>query len=279
MRTSCNFEYGGFHRLDLDQPITFKAGEKFSIVSTTSLLEGNGTRVYTASANMGLSKETAEKLAATGAKVKSYCVAKVNPGESWLYAEGKWEDWSETITELPEAVRAQYAIDNFSIKAYVEPVDSTLVEVKAVPATCTKTGCIQHWYDTATGAYYKDAKGAAPISQHATVVAALDHDWGKGKVTKKASAYTKGERTYTCTRCGKTKTESIATTVTKGKTYTVKGSKYKVLSNTAKKRTVMLTKAKAMPAGKTFKVPATVKIKGAVYKVASVKKNAIKTGK
>ena len=43
---------------------------------------------------------------------------------------------------------------------------------------------------------------------------ALGHDWDEGVVTKKPGPGTKGERTYTCTRCGKTKTESIAALAT-----------------------------------------------------------------
>ena len=45
-----------------------------------------------------------------------------------------------------------------------------------------------------------------------TTVAALGHSWGGGKVTKAATCTAAGTKTYTCTRCKKTRTETIAAT-------------------------------------------------------------------
>ena len=45
-----------------------------------------------------------------------------------------------------------------------------------------------------------------------TTVAALGHSWDNGKVTKAATCTTAGTKTYTCTRCKKTRTETIAAT-------------------------------------------------------------------
>ena len=45
-----------------------------------------------------------------------------------------------------------------------------------------------------------------------TAVAALGHSWDGGKVTKAATCTTAGTKTYTCTRCKKTRTETIAAT-------------------------------------------------------------------
>ena len=45
-----------------------------------------------------------------------------------------------------------------------------------------------------------------------TTVAALGHSWDGGKVTKAATCTTAGTKTYTCTRCKKTRTETIAAT-------------------------------------------------------------------
>ena len=45
-----------------------------------------------------------------------------------------------------------------------------------------------------------------------TTVAALSHSWDGGKVTKAATCTTAGTKTYTCTRCKKTRTETIAAT-------------------------------------------------------------------
>ena len=45
-----------------------------------------------------------------------------------------------------------------------------------------------------------------------TTVAALGHSWDGGKITKAATCTTAGTKTYTCTRCKKTRTETIAAT-------------------------------------------------------------------
>ena len=45
-----------------------------------------------------------------------------------------------------------------------------------------------------------------------TITAALGHSWDNGKVTKAATCTTAGTKTYTCTRCKKTRTETIAAT-------------------------------------------------------------------
>ena len=64
------------------------------------------------------------------------------------------------------------------------------------PATCTQDGYVK--YVCACGSSYNEA-----------VYPALGHDWDSGTVTKEPTATETGIRTYTCTRCNETKTESI----------------------------------------------------------------------
>ncbi len=64
------------------------------------------------------------------------------------------------------------------------------------PATCTQDGYVK--YVCACGSSYDE-----------TVYPALGHDWDSGTVTKEPTATETGIRTYACTRCGETKTESI----------------------------------------------------------------------
>ena len=64
------------------------------------------------------------------------------------------------------------------------------------PATCTQDGYVK--YVCACGSSYNEA-----------VYPALGHDWDSGTVTKEPTATETGIRTYTCTRCHETKTESI----------------------------------------------------------------------
>ena len=65
--------------------------------------------------------------------------------------------------------------------------------------TCTSKGYTTH--TCACGDSYVDA-----------YVDALGHVWDSGKVTKQPTATETGVRTYTCTRCGETKTETIPAT-------------------------------------------------------------------
>ncbi len=65
--------------------------------------------------------------------------------------------------------------------------------------TCTAKGYTTH--TCACGDSYVD-----------TYVDALGHAWDSGKVTKQPTATEAGIRTYTCTRCGETKTETISAT-------------------------------------------------------------------
>ncbi len=68
-----------------------------------------------------------------------------------------------------------------------------------VAPTCTEQGYTTH--TCACGDSYVDS-----------YVDALSHAWGSGVVTKQPTETEKGEKTYTCTRCGATKTESIPAT-------------------------------------------------------------------
>lgn len=46
-----------------------------------------------------------------------YCVAVVNRGESFINENGAWTDWTEY--EPQTRLLDDYAVDNFSIKAYM----------------------------------------------------------------------------------------------------------------------------------------------------------------
>ena len=77
-------------------------------------------------------------------------------------------------------------------------------EVKdaAVAATCETTGKTEGSHCSVCGTVLKAQ----------TTVAALGHSWDNGKVTKAATCTAAGTKTYTCTRCKKTRTETIAAT-------------------------------------------------------------------
>ena len=76
------------------------------------------------------------------------------------------------------------------------------VKDAAVAATCETTGKTEGSHCSVCGTVLKAQ----------TTTAALGHSWDNGKVTKAATCTTAGTKTYTCTRCKKTRTETIAAT-------------------------------------------------------------------
>ena len=103
------------------------------------------------------------------------------------------------------------------------------------------------------------------------------HSWDSGKVTKASTCKEKGVKTYTCTRCGATKTEDIALsahsygawTLTKAPTVFAKGSQRRICSvcnsaetKSVKKATPVLTlntKKLTLSAGASYKLAVTSK--------------------
>ena len=76
------------------------------------------------------------------------------------------------------------------------------VKDAAVAATCENAGKTEGSHCSVCGTVLKSQ----------TTIAALGHNWDSGKVTKAATCTAAGTKTYTCTRCKKTRTETIAAT-------------------------------------------------------------------
>lgn len=122
-----DFEYAGYHRTDVDTPIHLKNGDRISIVATEMGHSNSGGQVYKMCANASISQE-----AARAHNIAFYSNAVVNDGESFVYSDGKWQDWKYAKDAFTESkygtgkdadayVDAQ--IDNFSVKAFVVPAD------------------------------------------------------------------------------------------------------------------------------------------------------------
>ena len=106
------YEYAGFHLRKLDESITIKKGESLGIVVEETVNDEKEGTLYEYSVNSASSQKVAEE---TGDRV--YGVAVVNKGESFIYENGAWTDWSEY--EKRKEVADRFVTDNFSIKAYV----------------------------------------------------------------------------------------------------------------------------------------------------------------
>ena len=112
-----------------------------------------------------------------------------------------------------------------------------------------------------------------------------EHSWDSGKITKEPTTQAEGVKTYTCTICHTTKTESVAklpaesekpqpeeqTGLKKGQKVTVKGYTYKVKN--ASEVIFMGVKNKK---AKTITIPAKVKLNGKYYKVTELAAKSLK---
>ena len=118
-----------------------------------------------------------------------------------------------------------------------------------------------------------------------TPIPKKEHTWDAGKVTKEATETAEGVKTYTCSVCGRTKTEAIpkktATTQEppkKGDVVADDKTSVKVEVSDVKKKEVEY-KEPANKKAKTISIPATVKIDGVTYKVTKIDDNAFKNNK
>ena len=93
---------------------------------------------------------------------------------------------------------ASYSSSSYASFRCVEAHEHSYTAV-VTPPTCTAKGYTTH--TCACGDSYVD-----------TYVDALGHAWDSGTVTKQPTATETGVRTYTCTRCSATKTETIPAT-------------------------------------------------------------------
>ena len=119
------YAYGGYHRVNLAEPVAIAANSAFSVVITERTPSGN----YQLIADAYINKEGADYLATVMPSMAGirYAVGVVNEGESYLYTEGAWNDWSQAKSLVADAAGdettpAQFVdVDNFPIKAYSDP--------------------------------------------------------------------------------------------------------------------------------------------------------------
>ena len=138
------FEYGGYHRLAIDQEdwICMREGQRYSVVVTQAQQNDDGTWSYTQPANyntgvtelqdLDYDDEGNPKVVDTW---QSGFVAKVNAGESWITSSvedwtvdtadsagtASWTDWSKVTAALTEKNKAANIVfDNLPIKAYAQ---------------------------------------------------------------------------------------------------------------------------------------------------------------
>ena len=119
---SDSFEYGGFHHLDLDEPVFLSKGQKYAVVETLYYAGSDKTTYFVV---------TPIALKETVSSPDNYTKMIVNEGESLIGMnnDGKtnWSggDWSTNRDIILNAIGGQgtsdlVSSDNFSIKAYLD---------------------------------------------------------------------------------------------------------------------------------------------------------------
>ena len=170
--------------------------------------------------------------------------------------------------------KGNYETESVSITITRSECDHTHTEIRNQrEATCTQTGYAGDTYCTDCDKLLSTGKE----------LAALGHDY-LASVTKQPTTTEEGIRTYTCTRCGHSYTESIAKLTSPSpqpKGTNLKddtGAAYKVTSANGKTPAVQYLAPKSGTKG-TVTVPLEVTIDGVTYKVTSIADNAFKDTK
>lgn len=125
-------------------------------------------------------------------------------------------NWSEWITETPatetdDGIKARTCQSCGEKQTKSIPAIShthTLVKHNAVPVACMTNGTDEYWTCSGCEGIFGNEDGTKELNEIPTI-AATGHKWNNGKITTPATTENEGIKTYTCTVCGDTKTESI----------------------------------------------------------------------
>ena len=156
---------------------------------------------------------------------------------------------------------------------------NTVVKGEVIPATGHTEETVNAKKSTCTSNGYtgdKVCKVCGTVLEKGQELPLAQHSWDKGKVTKAATYWTTGVKTFTCTVCGNHKTTSLAKLAMPkvGTKYVVGGNTY-----TVTKVGLEVSFSKANIKAKSITVPNTIKVSGITYKVTSIGANTFKNCK
>ena len=115
-----DFSWAGYHRLPLDRGYQMKKGERFAVVAEVTAETDKGT-IY----QLPFHQAASEQLAKKSGDLDTIGVGVVNEGESLLYSEEEWYDWTGTLSELD----GDFVYDNFALKAFADPDDTPQLQI------------------------------------------------------------------------------------------------------------------------------------------------------
>lgn len=160
-----SFEFPGYYKVDLDNPVSLDKGQKYAVVITQKG-DYEGTEYYIIGIALGMyNKETTDEMnrqiryshrgedpsTYEGSLRPFYAEAVINKGESLFYAEemNGWYDLSEMDPLLFVGSPYEgFTRDNFSIKAYVKLDEAAQTEISE-----NATGFDEYKFSSPAGKY------------------------------------------------------------------------------------------------------------------------------
>lgn len=117
-----------------------------------------------------------------------------------------------TAVTVSQAMELGLTACNICLKGTNPQPEAHVHSLKKVPAkaaTCTEGGNSLHWKCSSCGRVFLDSQGKTGTTIEKVTTKATGHKWDGGKITRVATTTAAGVKTYTCTVCKTTKTESI----------------------------------------------------------------------
>ena len=117
------YKYGGFYMENLLPYLTVQKGQSYSIVLTQKLSDGS----YAVTMPMGMGKDSVMNAVQNDLAAPQYAVSVKNKGESMVWADGKWTDYSDdaaigVIYNNPNIMDTMQVLDpefdNFPLKGF-----------------------------------------------------------------------------------------------------------------------------------------------------------------
>ena len=130
-RATQRFQFNGYHRVSLPDPLILRQGERIGITMLESVPIPDGTRyalVNTSSPGEKAPEELARRHPEGDVSLSRYVVGVVNPGESFVKLPGEaWIDWKDALSVIGnDGNRVYVAYDNLPIKGYLYPLEQAL---------------------------------------------------------------------------------------------------------------------------------------------------------
>ena len=234
----------------LDESLTINQGETLTVPDGSSLncngkLTNNGTIIVKEGGKLeGEPGGTVVSAPTIGTQPASQTVTEGNTATFTVAATGgnlsyQWQqstDNGSRWTNIESATNATYTIETTTmdmsgtqyrcvVKNTINEVTSeaatltvkhNLVKVEAKAPTCTEPGNIEYWYCEGCNKYFSDEAGTQVITEEATKLPALGHDWDK-PIYKWSNDNTACTAARTCKR-DKNHRETAQATVTSEQT-------------------------------------------------------------